>query len=161
MAINIIALGVASFLAEALFCRAPRWRPDPVAVARPSADDLGPRPLGVDRVLEDKGWFLVSDLAALLNVVVSQLSLFTLVALVLIFGTGWLLWRTPFGLRLPLVRRVALGRGDLGVNVYRYKFVAVTMSRRSAWVARSSRWWPRPATRTGRPAAEGSSASRR
>ena len=95
-----------------------------------------------------RGWFLVSDLAALLNVVVSQLSLFTLVALVLIFGTGWLLWRTPFGLRLRSCGESPFGLETLGVNVYRYKFVAVTMSRALAGiqVARSSRWWPRPAT---------------
>ena len=112
VAINIIALGVASFLAEALFTGLPGGGPtQSPSLDRPPTISV-PGLSGWTESLEDKGWFLVSDLAALLNVVVSQLSLFTLVALVLIFGTGWLLWRTAVRPAAPLVRRVALGRGD-------------------------------------------------
>ena len=128
VAINIIALGVASFLAEALFTGLPGGGPtQSPSLDRPPTISV-PGLSGWTESLEDKGWFLVSDLAALLNVVVSQLSLFTLVALVLIFGTGWLLWRTPFGLRLRSCGESPSAAETLGVNVYRYKFVAVTMS---------------------------------
>ena len=127
VAINIIALGVASFLAEALFTGLCGGLTQSPSLDRPPTISV-PGLSGWTESLEDKGWFLVSDLAALLNVVVSQLSLFTLVALVLIFGTGWLLWRTLFGLRLRSCGESPSAAETLGVNVYRYKFVAVTMS---------------------------------
>jgi simple sugar transport system permease protein len=78
--------------------------------------------------LADKGWFLVSDLAAVVNALTAQISVFTLLALALIVGTGWLLWHSPFGLRLRSCGESPSAAETLGVNVYRYKFVAITMS---------------------------------
>jgi len=128
VAINIIAAGVASFLAEALFTGLPGGGPTqspsldrPPTVTIPGLD-------GFTSDLADKGWFLVSDLAALVNALTARMSLFTLVALLLIFGTGWLLWRTSFGLRLRSCGESPWAAETLGVNVYRYKFIAVTMS---------------------------------
>jgi simple sugar transport system permease protein len=128
VAINIIAAGVASFLAEALFTGLPGGGPTqspsldrPPTVTIPGLD-------GFTSELAAKGWFLISDLAALVNALTASMSLFTLVALALIFGTGWLLWRTSFGLRLRSCGESPWAAETLGVNVYRYKFVAVTMS---------------------------------
>jgi ABC-type uncharacterized transport system permease subunit len=128
VAINIIAAGVASFLAEALFTGLPGGGPtQSPSLDRPPTVTVP----GLDEATSDlaaKGWFLVSDLAALVNALTARMSLFTLVALVLIFGTGWLLWRTPFGLRLRSCGESPSAAETLGVNVYRYKFLAVTMS---------------------------------
>jgi general nucleoside transport system permease protein len=128
VSINIIAAGVASFLAEALFTGLPGGGPTqspsldrPPTVTIPGLD-------GFTSELAAKGWFLISDLAALVNALTASMSLFTLVALALIFGTGWLLWRTSFGLRLRSCGESPWAAETLGVNVYRYKFVAVTMS---------------------------------
>lgn len=128
VAVNIIAAGVASFLAEALFTGLPGGGP----TQSPSLER--PPTLKVPGVSEwtaslaSHDWFLISDVAALLNALTARMSLFTIVALVLIFGTGWLLWRTPFGLRLRSCGESPTAAETLGVNVYRYKFVAVTMS---------------------------------
>lgn len=128
VAVNIIAAGVASFLAEALFTGLPGGGPTqspslerPPTLTIPGISDWSSGLAGRD-------WFLVSDLAALVNVLTARLSLFTVVALLLIFGTGWLLWRTPFGLRLRSCGESPSAAETLGVNVYRYKFIAVTMS---------------------------------
>ena len=55
--------------------------------------------------LEDKHWFLVSDLAGVVGRWSPRISVLTLIALGLIFGTGWLLWKTS--LRPAAARRAA------------------------------------------------------
>ena len=54
--------------------------------------------------------------------------MFTLIALALIAGTAWLLWKTPFGLRLRSCGESPSAAESLGINVYRYKFIAVLAS---------------------------------
>jgi len=128
VAVNIIAAGVASFLAETLFTGLPGGGPtqSPSLPRPPTVSIPGLSDLTAD--LAGRDWFLVSDLAALVNALTAKMSLFTLVALVLIFGTGWLLWKTSFGLRLRACGENPQAAESLGVNVMRYKFVAVTMS---------------------------------
>ncbi|HSE07774.1 MAG TPA: ABC transporter permease [Nocardioidaceae bacterium] len=128
VAINIIAAGVASFLAEALFTGLPGGGPtqSPSLDRPPTLSIPGLNSFTAD--IADRGWFLISDFAALVNSLTAQMSWFTIVALVLIFGTGWLLWRTSFGLRLRSCGESPSAAETLGVNVYRYKFIAVTMS---------------------------------
>jgi ABC-type uncharacterized transport system permease subunit len=128
VAVNIIAAGVASFLAEVLFTGLPGGGPTqspsldrPPTLTVPGVSD-------VTASVAAENWFLVSDLAGLLNALTANLSWFTVVALLLIFGTGWLLWRTPFGLRLRSCGESPSAAETLGVDVYRYKFLAVTMS---------------------------------
>jgi simple sugar transport system permease protein len=128
VAVNIIAAGVASFLAEALFTGLPGGGPtQSPSLDRPPTFTIP----GLDSFtadLADNGWFLISDFAALVNALTAEMSWFTLLALALIVGTGWLLWRTSFGLRLRSCGESPSAAETLGVNVYRYKFVAVTMS---------------------------------
>jgi simple sugar transport system permease protein len=128
VAINIIAAGVASFLAEALFTGLPGGGPtqSPSLDRPPTFTIPGLDSLTAD--IADNGWFLISDLAALVNALTASMSWFTLLALALIIGTGWLLWRTSFGLRLRSCGESPSAAETLGVNVYRYKFIAVTMS---------------------------------
>jgi simple sugar transport system permease protein len=71
---------------------------------------------------------VVSDLASILGALVKDLSSLTLVALALVIATAWVLWRTSFGLRLRSVGESPSAAESLGVNVYRYKIVAVTVS---------------------------------
>jgi len=128
VAINIIALGVAGFLAEVFFTSLPGGGPtQSPSLDRPPDIDI---PAISDRALriEDKHWFLVSDLASVVGALTRNLSLFTVFALLLIGGTGWLLWRTSFGLRLRSCGESPVAAESLGVNVYRYKFIAVTVS---------------------------------
>ena len=57
-----------------------------------------------------------------------NLSVLTILGLVLIFGTIWALWHTRFGLRLRSCGEAPAAAESLGVNVYRYKFIAVLIS---------------------------------
>ncbi len=128
VAINIIAAGVAAFLAEVFFAGLPGGGPTqspsldrPPEITVPGVSDASAE-------VADRGWFVVSDLAAVVNALTENLSVFTLLALAVIFGTGWLLWYTPFGLRLRSCGESPSSAETLGVNVYRYKFIAVTLS---------------------------------
>jgi len=128
VAINIIAAGVAAFLAEVFFAGleggGPTQSPSldrPPEITVPGVSDAAAG-------IADNGWFVVSDLAAVVNALTEDLSVFTLLALMAIFGTGWLLWYTPFGLRLRSCGEAPYSAESLGVNVYRYKFIAVTLS---------------------------------
>nr|WP_257911023.1 hypothetical protein [Janibacter limosus] len=78
--------------------------------------------------VEDKGWFFVSELAAMLRAATTDLSLLTVIALLLLAGTRWLLWRTAFGLRVRSCGESPVAAETLGINVYLYKYIAVTAS---------------------------------
>lgn len=128
VAINIIALGVSGFLAEVFFTELPGGGPtQSPSLAAPPEIDI---PFVADAMnsLEDRHWFFVSDLASLAEMFTRNLSLLTLAGLVLIFGSIWVLWRTRFGLRLRSCGEAPSAAETLGVNVYRYKFIAVLIS---------------------------------
>ena len=128
VAINIIALGVAGFLAEAWFSALEGGGPtqSPPLPSPPEIDLLFiADPMNT---LEEKHWFLISDLAAVVEMLTRNLSVLVLIGLVLIFGSTWALWRTRFGLRLRSCGEAPSAAETLGVNVYRYKFVAVLIS---------------------------------
>jgi simple sugar transport system permease protein len=78
--------------------------------------------------LERKDIFLVSDLAGVLYGLFTGMSQLTLVAILLVPFTWWVLWRTAFGLRLRSCGEHPVAAESLGVNVYYYKYVAVTIS---------------------------------
>jgi simple sugar transport system permease protein len=72
--------------------------------------------------LAAKGWFLVSDLAAILRGLTGGVSYLTVIAL-LLFPLSWfLLWRTSFGLRLRSAGEAPTAAESLGVSVYRMKY---------------------------------------
>ncbi len=128
VAINIIAGGTAAYLAELLFSGLPGGGPTqspsidrPTTVTVPGVSDAA-------RSVADQGWFLVSDVADLVASLVTRMSVFTIFAFLLIAATAWVLWRTPFGLRLRSCGEAPAAAESLGVNVYLHKFVAVTIS---------------------------------
>lgn len=73
-------------------------------------------------------WFLISDLAGLLDGIVSSMNWLTIIALLLIPFTWFVLWRTTFGLRLRSVGENPTSAETLGVKVYATKSVAVLIS---------------------------------
>jgi ABC-type uncharacterized transport system permease subunit len=133
VAINILAAGVVRFLSESLYT----GRDDgagitqsPALASRPPSFSLpvlssGPDLLGA---LEDRHWFLVSDLAGVLRGFTSDVNVLTLVAVLLVPLTYLLLWRTAFGLRLRSCGENPAAADSLGVPVYRMKYVAVVVS---------------------------------
>jgi len=78
--------------------------------------------------LGTKGWFFVSDVASILKGVMTRISWVTVIALMLVPFTAWLLWRTRFGLRLRICgERPEAGEAQ-GIDVYRYKYIGVIIS---------------------------------
>jgi simple sugar transport system permease protein len=128
VAINIIGYGAAKYLAARTFTGTPGGGPT-------QSPSLGSLPTvsipGVSSglgTLEQKQIFYVSDAAAILRSIVTDVSIVTLIALGLVALTWWVLWRTTFGLRLRSCGESPVAAETLGVNVYRYKFIAVLVS---------------------------------
>ena len=76
----------------------------------------------------DQDWLLVSDIAAVLSGITSSLSWATLLALTLVPVSIFVLWRTPFGLRIRASGEHPVAADRLGVSGYRLKFTAVVTS---------------------------------
>ncbi|MFE7353486.1 ABC transporter permease [Streptomyces sp. NPDC057543] len=128
VAINILAAGLTRYLSNFAF--------DGV---EGGSSKQSPRIEAIDRItipglsdwlidLQQKHWFLVSDIAGVVGGLITNLSWLTVVALLLIPGTWWVLWRTSFGLRLRSCGESPVAAESLGVNVYKYKYIAVVVS---------------------------------
>jgi ABC-type uncharacterized transport system permease subunit len=133
VAINILAAGVARFLSELFYTdnpagggvtQSPPVSSDPPSFSLPVLSS-GPDLLGD---LEQKHWFLVSDLAGITRGVTSGVAVVTVLAVLLIPATYLLLWRTAFGLRLRSCGENPAAADSLGVPVYRLKYIAVVIS---------------------------------
>ncbi|MCW2865970.1 MAG: transporter permease [Marmoricola sp.] len=128
VAINIIAAGVSGFLAEL-------WFSD-LDGGGPTQSPPLPTPFSIDvpfiadpaNTLESKHWFLLSDLASVVEMFTRNLSSLVVLGLLLFVGTWWVLWRTRFGLRLRSCGESPAAAESLGVNVYRYKIIAILIS---------------------------------
>jgi general nucleoside transport system permease protein len=143
-AINIIAPGVARFMAGLLFVDDKGQGMDGGSISNSPgiSTPIGkftlpflsggrffgwktPDPLGW---LERKEWFAVSDVAGLLKGVTSNLTLDILVTALLFVLAGYVLWRTPFGLRLRSAGERPSAADSLGVPVIRYRYYGMVIS---------------------------------
>lgn len=78
--------------------------------------------------LEERQWLFVSDAAGLVRGATNNLSWLTLLAILLVPFTWWLLWRTVFGLRVRSCGEYPTAAESLGVPVYRMRFAALAIS---------------------------------
>jgi simple sugar transport system permease protein len=134
VAINLLGGGIARYLSSIAYGGDGR-PPGSGQTQSPTVDALptvslpvlssGPDLLGD---LEDKGWFLLSDLAGILRGLTGDVSLITLLAVLLVPFSFFVLWRTAFGLRLRSVGENPVAADSLGVAVYRLKYAAVIIS---------------------------------
>ena len=139
VAINILALGVTRYLATSVFT----GQEDASAtLSPPIRGDVGEftfpflsggQLFGWDTPdifgwFEEKGWFFVSDLAGLLKALTSNLSWLTVIAILLVPFSAYVLWHTRFGLRLRSVGEAPTAADTLGVPVYRMKYLGVVIS---------------------------------
>jgi simple sugar transport system permease protein len=85
--------------------------------------------------LENSGWLLIGDVGGLLKGFTSELSWFTIIAFSLVPLSAWVLWRTPFGLRLRSCGEDPWGAESVGVRVYTMKYIAVSISGAMAGLA--------------------------
>jgi len=128
VAINILAPGIALYLSKLLFSDAPGGGqkqsppvPDVGRITLPFLSDwLGD--------IEKQGTFFIADVAGIIRGCTTNLSLLTVLAVILIAASGYVLWRTRFGLRLRSVGEAPYAAESLGVNVYWYKYAAVMIS---------------------------------
>jgi simple sugar transport system permease protein len=132
VAINLLAAGIVRFLSELVFVegtgggptQSPTMSSDPPELSLPVLSS-GPDLLGD---LEQQHWFLLSDLAGLLRGLTSGVSVLTLLAVLLVPASFFILWRTAFGLRLRSCGENPYAADSLGVPVYRFKYIAVIIS---------------------------------
>ena len=132
VALNLIALGLTTFLAEAFFAdldspfghggaQQLTGLQKPSVITIPGVSDAAAS-------LADKHWFAISDVAALVAALTDTISVVTILVFVLVALTGWVLWRTRFGLRLRSCGEAPEAAESLGVNVILHKYAAVLVS---------------------------------
>jgi len=78
--------------------------------------------------IDKKGWFFVSDASGLIRGVFNQISVFTMLVYLLVPISGFILWRTRFGLRVRISGERPSAGESLGVNIYFHKYMAVIIS---------------------------------
>lgn len=132
VALNMIALGLTVFLAEAVFSgldsdRGRGGAQKLTGLQKPDTITV-PGVSGAANDLADRGWFVVSDLAAVVAVLTTRISVATILVFVLLVLTGLVLWRTVFGLRVRSCGENPYSAESLGIDVYRYKYIAVIIS---------------------------------
>jgi ABC-type uncharacterized transport system permease subunit len=139
VAINILALGATQYLSEIFFDGQPgggvsKSPPQSAPIesltapylaggavgGQPTADLLGS--------LYDEKIPVVSDAAGVLRGILTDLSWATIVALLLVPLTAFILWRTAFGLRLRSSGEAPAAAESLGVKVIRLRYLAMTVS---------------------------------
>ena len=127
-AINILGLGITQFLAKLAFENAPgggQTQSPPVSALPTFTVSAISEPLSN---FQKQGIFLLSDAAGLLSGFFFQVSVITLMAIAMFVFTAWILWKTSFGLRVRSAGENPWAAESLGVNVYKYKYIAVTIS---------------------------------
>lgn len=77
---------------------------------------------------EERGWFVLGDLGGIAKGLLSNLSLASLIAVLLVPASAWVLWRTRFGLRLRSSGESPDAAESLGVNVIAVRYVGVLIS---------------------------------
>ncbi len=133
VAINILAAGIVRFLSELIYVDNPAGggaAQSPPLSSRPPEFSLpllssGPDLLGS---LEDRQWFLISDVAGVLRGLTNGVGVLTVIAVLMIPAAYLILWQTAFGLRLRSCGENPAAADSLGVPVYRLKYIAVIIS---------------------------------
>jgi ABC-type uncharacterized transport system permease subunit len=77
---------------------------------------------------EERGWFLIGDLAGIVRGLTTNLSLASLLAVLLVPASAWVLWRTTFGLRLRSSGESPESAESLGVDVIRIRYFGLLIS---------------------------------
>ncbi len=128
VAMNLLGAGAGAYLAVRTFTGLPGGGPtqSPPLERLPllSIPGIGDSLLSI----EQSGTWLLADLAGILRALTTNVSILTLIAVGLLVLTWWVLWRTPFGLRVRSCGEAPWAAETLGVNVLRLKFLSVLLS---------------------------------
>jgi general nucleoside transport system permease protein len=139
VAINLIAPGVARFMASSLFVDV---QGGSVTSSPGNKGSIGgftlPFVAGGDLFgwetpdlfgwLEETGWFMIADIGGFLKGMTAGVSWDVALAVALFFGIAYLLWHTPFGLRLRFAGERPSAADSLGVSVHRMRYYGMALS---------------------------------
>lgn len=136
---NLLAFFGVRYLSELVFVGQPQGGisqspPQSSAIPKVDVPFLAGGPVGSSSTpdalgwLEERGWFLIADLAGMTRGLMSGLSLASLIALLLVPLSAWVLWRTSFGLRLRSSGEAPEAAESLGVNVIRVRYIGLLIS---------------------------------
>lgn len=127
LAINLIAAGGARYLSGVYF--------PPVGGDRTVSPPVDAFPTFTVPVIapilekiDAQNIFFISNLAGVLNGLVKDVSLVTIALLLLVPLTSWILWRSKFGLRMRFSGENPMAAESLGINVYRIRYIAISVS---------------------------------
>ena len=127
LAINLIAAGGARYLSGIFF--------PPVGGDRtvsPPVDSFPTFTIPISAPLLEKidaqNIFFISNLAGVLHGFTKDLSLVTVALLLLVPLSSWILWRSKFGLRMRFSGENPMAAESLGINVYRIRYIAISVS---------------------------------
>lgn len=127
LAINLIAAGAARYLSGIYF--------PPVGGDRtvsPPVETLPtftvPFVADFFKSIDEKNIFFVSNVSGLLYGITRDLSVVTVALLLLVPITSWILWRSKFGLRMRFSGENPMAAESLGINVYRTRYIAISIS---------------------------------
>ncbi len=128
LSLNVLAAGLTRFLSSVAFATVPGGSivTSPPVPAFPSASVPGaPWLLGP---IEHSGIPILGDVAAVLLGLLTDVSILTIVVVLLVPATWWLLWRTRLGLRIRAVGERPEAADTLGVRPWRYRYLALGVS---------------------------------
>ncbi|MFL5799562.1 MAG: ABC transporter permease [Actinomycetota bacterium] len=141
VAINIIAGGAARFLSAVAYrnpatggsaTQSPQVTGSPIgsfSVPFLSGGHLfGWRTPDITGWLADKHIKVVSDIAGPIHGLTSNINWLTLIAILLVPASWFVLWRTSLGLRMRSAGEHPMAAESLGVAVYRMKYIGVVVS---------------------------------
>ena len=127
LAINLLAYGLTRFLSGVFFPPAggdiltsPYVKP----IALFTVPWLSPTLLKI----EGHHYFFISNLAGIVAGLITRTSWASLLLIMALPLTAWILWKTKFGLRVRFSGENPVASESLGVNVYRTRFIAIAVS---------------------------------
>jgi general nucleoside transport system permease protein len=141
VAINVMAPALTRFMSERVFggevggsvSQSPRVTGLPsFTVPVLAGGGGGPDILGS---IADANIFWISDIASLLHGVMTQIGVFTVLALAMVPLTAWVLARTRMGLRIKICGENPKAGESLGINIYLHKYIGVMISGALAGIA--------------------------
>ena len=128
VAINILAPGLTRYLSERVFGEMQGGSVSQSPRVRSAGSFTVPGVSDLLNWIADWDVFFISDMAAFLRGFVTNMSWFTLIALLIVPLSAFILGKTRFGLRVRICGENPSAGESLGINVYRHKYIAVMIS---------------------------------
>jgi ABC-type uncharacterized transport system permease subunit len=139
VAINLIAPGVARFMASELFVgvqggsvtSSPGNSGSMGSFTMPflSGGELfGWETPDIFGWFEETGWFMIADAAGFLKGMTTDITWDVMIAVGLFFGMAYFLWHTPLGLRLRFSGERPSAADSLGVSVHKMRYLGMAIS---------------------------------